>query len=99
LSPLLALLTNNTQVGVNAIWTHQLPQNMTLANSATWSRATQNGAGEGSTRQYSLRSTLSRPLSALTSVYVGARFQHSDSDFGASYRELAVLFGLTHTFH
>jgi uncharacterized protein (PEP-CTERM system associated) len=99
LSPLLQLLTNNTQTGANVAWTHQLTPTLTFAANATWSRATQNGGGEGSTTQYSLRTTVSHPLSAQTSVYAGARFQHSDSDVGFSYRELAVLVGLTHTFH
>ncbi len=99
LTPLLAQLTNNTQVGTNVAWTHQLAPSLTLGANADWSRTIANLSGGGVTRLFRISTNVSRTLTALTSVYVGARYQDSHSDVDASYREVAVLVGLTHTFH
>jgi len=90
---------NNTQVGANAVWTHQLGSNLTLATSVDWSRVTDNGRADAITRIYSLRTILSRQLSALTSVYAGLRYQNSRSNVSEGFRERAVFVGLSHMFH
>jgi len=101
LTALLTELTNTTQTGASVVWSHQLEPNLSLSTNATWSRSTENVGAQGTSRQFALSATLSRTLSALTSLYVGARFQRGDSnaDIGTNYREFAVLVGLTHTFH
>lgn len=96
--PLLAQLTNNTQVGANAVWTHQLAPNLTLGVNGNWSRTTDNSAVGGSTRLYAVDATVSRMLTALTSLHAGLRYQDSTSDVATSYREFAVFVGLTHRF-
>jgi len=90
---------NNTQIGANAIWTHQLTASLTLATNIGWSRATDNTNAGAATRLYSLQTYLSTPLSAMTSVYGGARYQNSRSNQSESFHEAAVFVGLTHTFH
>jgi uncharacterized protein (PEP-CTERM system associated) len=101
--PLSALLSDisidNTQVGANVVWTHQLTSNMTLGTSLDWSRVTDNARADAVTRVYSVRTVLSQSLTALTSVYGGARYQNSRSNISEGFRETAVFVGLTHTFH
>jgi uncharacterized protein (PEP-CTERM system associated) len=91
--------TNSTQLGASASWTHQLSPTLTLGTNVDWSRASDNAQTSAMTRLYAVRVFLSTPLSALTSIYGGARFQNSRSDVSDSYREAAVYVGLTHTFH
>jgi len=99
LPPLLGDINNNTQVGASAAWTHQLAANLTLGTNLDWSRTTDNSQAGAVTRLYALRVFISRPLSALTSIYGGARFQDSRSNTSESFREAALFVGLTHTFH
>lgn len=94
----LALSNNDTQTGASVAWTHQLAPTLTFGTTFDYSRTTSNAEVGGTTRFYSVRAFLSTPLSALTSVYGGARFQDSQSDVADSYREAAVYVGLTHTF-
>jgi hypothetical protein len=42
---------------------------------------------------------LSAPLSPLTTVYTGARYQRLTSDVQASYRESAIFVGIRHIFY
>jgi uncharacterized protein, PEP-CTERM system associated len=100
-SPLLALLSNTTQSGINVAWSHTLAPKLTFVLHGGVSRATDNTGTVGSTRLYALNATLSQSLSALTSAFVGARYQRSLSDqgIGTSYSELAAFVGLTHIFH
>jgi uncharacterized protein (PEP-CTERM system associated) len=90
---------DSTQLGASASWTHQITPTLTLGTIVDWSRARDNAQTGGVTRLYAVRAFLSTPLSALTSVYGGARFQDSRSNIADSYREAAVYVGLAHTFH
>lgn len=92
-------INNNTQVGASAALTHSLTPSWTVGTNLDWSRTTDNSQTGAVTRLYALRVFLSRPLSALTSVYGGARYQDSRSNTSESFREAAVFVGLTHTFH
>ena len=98
LSPLLQQLTNNTQVGTNVVWTHQLAPNLSLGVNGNWSRTTDNSGVGGATRLYTVNATISSALSALTSWHAGLRYQDSTSDVATGYREFAVFVGLTHVF-
>ncbi|HSQ80148.1 MAG TPA: TIGR03016 family PEP-CTERM system-associated outer membrane protein [Casimicrobiaceae bacterium] len=98
LPPLLSQLLNNTQVGTNVVWTHQLEPGLALNVSGDWSHTTDNAAGGGTTRLYSLNAKVARALSGLTSLYAGMRYQDSHSDVTTDYREAAVFVGVTHTF-
>ena len=99
LSPLLAALNDNTQVGANVVWTHQLAPGMTLVSNGDLARTTDHSTfTRGTVRFYALRATVSQTLSKLTSLYAGLRYQNQQSDFSNSYREVAVFVGLTHAF-
>ena len=98
LPPVLTQLLSNTQVGTNVVWTHQFDANLKLAVIGDWSRVTDNVAAGGITRYYTLNAQISRTLSALTSLYAGARYQQSHSDVATDYREAAVYLGVTHIF-
>jgi uncharacterized protein (PEP-CTERM system associated) len=99
LATLLTLLATK-QTGGNVTWTHQLASDLALTATADASRASD--ASNLSTRFHALNVTLSHNLSPLTLVYGGARYQHSASntalDVAANFSELAVFFGLTHSF-
>jgi uncharacterized protein (PEP-CTERM system associated) len=98
LPPLFDLLTNNTQDGGGVVWTHNLAGATTLSTSADYLRTSANAPFTGQTTQSSVRTILSTPLSANTSVYAGARFQSFHSDISDSTREIAGYAGVTHTF-
>ncbi|MBS0327159.1 MAG: TIGR03016 family PEP-CTERM system-associated outer membrane protein [Proteobacteria bacterium] len=104
LTPLFTTLLDNTQVGANVVWTHNLAANLSAALSGGWSRTTQNGGefqsatNNGSTTLYTANWTLTQALTALTSILGGLRYQDSHSDVSASYREYAVFVGITHRF-
>ncbi|MGH8713735.1 MAG: hypothetical protein ACREYB_06995, partial [Casimicrobiaceae bacterium] len=57
-----------------------------------------NAALEGTTNQTAARLVLSAPLSAMTTVFAGARYQTFSSDLALQYNETAAFVGLTHTF-
>ena len=99
LSQLLTDLLDNTQLGTNVVWSHQLTPIARFSAAADWSRTTANSEPNQVTRQYSLRAVVSTALSTLTNVYAGVRYQDSNTDVFDSYRELAAFVGLTHTFH
>ena len=92
-------ITNNTQLGASASWTHQLTPLLSLGTSLSWSRTTANVESGGVTRLYSLQAFLSTPLSPYTSISGGARYQDSHSDVADSFREAAVYVSLAYTFH
>jgi hypothetical protein len=72
---------------------------MMWATNLSVTRAKSNQAPRETTDQFLLSSTVSRSLSAFTSIYGGARFQDSRSDIAQGYREFAVFIGLSYTFH
>jgi len=100
LSNLFSALSNNTQIGSNVIWTHQLEPNLSLSVNANWSRTTDDTDAGAVSRQFALTAALSRPLSPRMSVHGGARFQRGLGDANAldSYREFALFAGLTYSF-
>lgn len=89
---------DNTQTGVNAVWSYKLTPLYTLATNADWSRAVANDASGARTRQGTLGVTLSAPLSPLTNVFAGARYQRLDSNLQSGYDEAAVFAGIYHVF-
>jgi uncharacterized protein (PEP-CTERM system associated) len=99
LTPLLAQLLNQTQVGANATWTHQLEPRVALTAALEWSRSTSNAQSDAVTRQYAMRAGVSTSLTTLTTVYTGVRYQDFRTDVFSSFREFAVFVGLTHAFH
>jgi uncharacterized protein (PEP-CTERM system associated) len=104
LTPLFTTLLDNTQIGANVVWTHNLAANLSSALSGGWSRTTQNGGefqsatNNGTTTLYTANWTLTQKLTALTSILGGLRYQDSHSDVTTSYREYAVFVGVTHRF-
>jgi uncharacterized protein (PEP-CTERM system associated) len=91
-------LNDNTQTGTNIIWTHKLTALYVLTTSADWARTVGNGDVVGSSNQVTFRSMVSAPLSLLTTVYAGARYQRLTSDIGGDYHESAFLVGISHIF-
>jgi hypothetical protein len=68
-------------------------------------RTVSNAQLAGTTKQGSVRATITTPLSLLTAVYAGLRYQVLRSSFNdlgvpfaTNYDEVAVFVGLTHTF-
>ncbi len=98
LPPLFELINNNTQVGGGVVWTYNITGSTTLSTSADYLHTKANAPLTGTTKQGSVRTVLTTPISANTSVYAGARFQSLHSDFSDSTREIAGYAGVTHTF-
>lgn len=99
LLPILAQLTQSTQYGASAVWTHRLTQLANLQTTASWWRSKEREPGNTVTDSYSLESFVTTPLSARTNVRAGARFQDGRSNVpGGDYTEFAVFAGITHTF-
>jgi uncharacterized protein (PEP-CTERM system associated) len=94
----LSSLSNNTQTGGSLVWTHNLTSALALNTSADLLRTVANAPFEGKTTQGSLRLTLTAPLSANTSAYVGGRYQRLRSDITKDYDEAAVYVGMSHVF-
>jgi uncharacterized protein (PEP-CTERM system associated) len=97
--PALLAQIDNTQRGVNAVWSYRLTPLYTLSTSVNWSRAVANDASGTSSRQTTVQSFLSAPLSPLTVLYAGVRHQEFDSSITDHIRETAVMVGLNHIFH
>jgi uncharacterized protein (PEP-CTERM system associated) len=94
----LASQIDNTQTGVNAVWTHLLTPLYTLGTTAAWARTVANDvSGERST-QGTLQVVISARLSLLTSAYVGARYQRITSNFQDLIQESAAFVGINHIF-
>jgi uncharacterized protein (PEP-CTERM system associated) len=89
---------DNTQLGGNVVWSYRITPLYTLATSADWYRAVANDASGVRSRQWSMQSTLSAPLSRLTRVFGGIRYQHFTSSGEATIEETAVFVGLDHAF-
>jgi uncharacterized protein (PEP-CTERM system associated) len=99
LSSLLLQQLDQTQVGANAVWSHQLGSRMTLSVGVDWSRTSSNGEVNAVSRQYALRTDLSTALSPLTTLHAGVRYQNFRTDVFSSFQELAAVVGVTHVFH
>ncbi|MGH8800781.1 MAG: TIGR03016 family PEP-CTERM system-associated outer membrane protein, partial [Casimicrobiaceae bacterium] len=104
LASLFTTILDNTQIGANAVWTHQLAANLSAGLTGGWSRTTdnenrfENSNVLGRTTLYTVDATLSRSISRLTSFLAGLRYQDSQSNISTSYREFAVYVGVTHRF-
>jgi uncharacterized protein (PEP-CTERM system associated) len=96
---ILSTVDNSTQVGLGAVFSHQLASDLLWGTNLTVTRATANEEPREKTNQYQFSSIVSRALTAFTSIYAGARFQQSRSDVASGYHEFAVFAGITHTFH
>jgi uncharacterized protein (PEP-CTERM system associated) len=90
---------NNTQIGANIAWNHQLTPTLTLGTNANWARTTSNETTSIKTRDFSVNGVLSAALTALTTAYGGVRYQEQNPNTGPGYTEFAVFVGLTHRFH
>jgi uncharacterized protein (PEP-CTERM system associated) len=91
-------LANNTQTGSNAVWTLKLTPLYTLTTIADWIRTVGNGEPARKSNQYTVSSVVEAPLSPLTKVFGGVRYQRFLSDVENDYREAAAFFGVSHTF-
>lgn len=98
LPALLLAQDNNTQTGGNITWSLKLTPLYTLATTLDYARTVENTADGQRSRQFTVTSVLSAPLSPLTQVQVGARWQRLLSNLDNSYREAAVFFGMRHLF-
>ena len=90
---------DNTQTGTSAVWTHQLTSLFRLSVSADWVRSVANDASGERSRQVTLQSIISAPLSALTDVFAGARYLKFNSNLQDDFDEKAVFVGINHRFH
>jgi uncharacterized protein (PEP-CTERM system associated) len=98
LPDLLGSLNNNTQTGANVVWTHTLTPLVTFTGSLEASRTVANDQ-PGVTKLGAIRAGLTSPVSPMTSMYGGVRYQISRSTLSTDYEELALFVGLSHRFH
>jgi uncharacterized protein (PEP-CTERM system associated) len=89
---------DNTQTGVNVAWNHALTALYVLSVRAGWAHTVANDLTEGRANQGTLRVIVSAPLSPLTQVFVGARYQRLLSNLGSGYYESAAFAGVNHLF-
>ena len=100
LPPVLAIGTvnDNTQQGINVIWTHNLTPSVTMNLTATGLRTTANAPFTAVTNQGYATVTVTTPLSARTTVFAGARYQLLRANFQEGYNEAALFAGLNYIF-
>jgi hypothetical protein len=89
---------DNTQEGATAVWTYKLTPLYTLATSAFWARTDANDASGQRSREASVQAVLSAPLSLLSTVFAGARYQRITGNIDGVVREAALFVGVTHVF-
>lgn len=89
---------NNTQHGINVVWAHNLTPSVTMNVTATALRTVANAPFTATTKQGNVNLTVTSPISALTTVFAGARFQVFRPDRDQGYTEAAVFAGLNYTF-
>jgi uncharacterized protein (PEP-CTERM system associated) len=92
------VLDNNTQYGGNAVWSTALTPRVALTTSIEALRTVAN-AQPGTTKQLTIRTMLTTPLSDLTSFYAGLRYQVLHSTLMDEYDEVAAFVGIVHIFH
>lgn len=88
----------NTQTGTNVVWTYKLTTLYTLITSGDWFRTVANDSSGGRSNQGTLRIAISAPLSPLTSIVAGARYQRLTSNVQFGYNETAAFAGISHLF-
>ncbi len=96
--PQLGGFSDNTEYGGGAVWTYALTATASLSLSGDAVRTEANEPFTGRSDQWSLRLTLTRPISPRTTAYAGARYVSFDSNLQDGYREAAVFVGASHTF-
>jgi uncharacterized protein (PEP-CTERM system associated) len=92
------ILAASTQTGTNGVWTLKLTPLYTLTTTVDWVHTTGNGDNPRESNQYTLSSVIEAPLSPLTKIFGGARYQRFLSDVETDYREAAAFFGISHVF-
>jgi uncharacterized protein (PEP-CTERM system associated) len=92
-------LTNNTQSGGSIIWTHNLSPLMIMTSTLDYSHTKALPPQTVRTDQGALTVVVSRPISPLTSVHAGARYQSLRSDIRTDYEEAAIFVGFDHRFN
>jgi len=92
-------LTNNTQSGGSVVWTHNLSPLLILTSTLDYSHTVALPPQSVRTDQGALTVVLSRPISPLTSIHAGARYQSLRSDVRTDYTEAAVFVGFDHRFN
>ena len=90
--------TNNTQWGGNLVWTNRVTQLVNLNLTLYALRTEANAPLSGWTNQGTARLEISRPLTAHTTAFAGARYQALHSNVAVEYNEAAVFAGLTYRF-
>jgi uncharacterized protein (PEP-CTERM system associated) len=90
--------SNNTQIGGGVSWTYNLGAGTAVTTSADVSHAVANGQQAAKSNQGSLRVSVSKSLSAYTSLTGGARYVIVRSDLSDNTEESAIFVGVTHTF-
>jgi uncharacterized protein (PEP-CTERM system associated) len=98
LPPILAQQSDNTQIGGNLVWTHNFTPSVIMTTNLTASRTKALPPLDYTTNQGAVNVQVSSPLSALTSAFVGARYQMLNTTVGSEYKEVAAFVGLTHIF-
>ncbi|MCC7122594.1 MAG: TIGR03016 family PEP-CTERM system-associated outer membrane protein [Gammaproteobacteria bacterium] len=91
-------VNNSTQIGGAAAWTYALTPTASLSVSGHVGRTDANPPFEGRSDFWTLRLGITRPISAKTTTFAGARYQKFDSDIHTSYTEAAVFVGASHSF-
>jgi uncharacterized protein (PEP-CTERM system associated) len=94
----LAAQNNNTQTGVDVVWSHNLTSTAVLNFTGFATRTKANAPYTGETNQGGVRLDLAVPLSAHTTFSTGARYQSLGSNVAPGYTEKAIYAGLTYAF-
>jgi len=98
LPPGLAGQNNNTQTGVNVVWSHKLTRAAVLSITGFALRTKANAPSTGETNQGGVNLELALPLSSHTTFKTGARYQSLSSNVSTGYNESAIFAGLAYDF-
>ncbi len=91
-------VNDNTQSGGSLTWTHNLTPRVTLNVTATGLQTVANSPLVGKTNQGIASLSVTAPLSTLTSLFAGARYQALRSDVTPDYNEVAAFAGFNYMF-
>lgn len=97
LPPLFAAGNDNTQTGVNIIWTNRLTEAVNLVATLDGFHTVAPAPFSSTTNQGTARITLTTPLSARMTGFIGARYQALVSDVASDYNETAAFIGISYT--
>jgi uncharacterized protein (PEP-CTERM system associated) len=96
LPPELLAQTNNTQKGVNLVWSHTLDRMVNFTVNGSLRKTVANAPFEGSSTERSIIAGLISRLSPSLTAFAGMRYQTLHSDLVTSYNELAVFAGVNY---